>query len=365
MQAKRLKATLFPGNSSPDNQNPRNLPTSAQAGAHKADADEDDDALLAALPTDVEVAVRAVVGQYSLTLAAANLPMLVMRSQIYSQWQHADRTALDRELEELRRSNKLRVFRMATGQSACCHMTATCGLSPIKHDPIDVKAEQQQPCTSPFPWFMHAGADDLGVMQAAVYAQHVRATAAAQTAAQGSSTAHQRMAASSGDGRSGGPSQAPCPYQAAATTFIDCVLPQHAEALVSEQHLHATISKHLQLQSRLATAAHAAADAERTIMLLLNMGCLARSPYHTEAFIFCVPGLGPLVKCITAGRKELLAWLAKRRYKEAGEALLLKAKLRGAGALPLRYLLQDLLGRGDVLRMDTPGGAVIRLAQRA
>lgn len=224
----------------------------------------------------------------------------------------------------------------------------------------------------------YAGADDIGIMQTALYAQRVR-TAAAEAGVQASDTSY-----SSGPT---GPSastphklQKPCPYQTAATIFIDHVLPQHTETFVPDQQLLQTISKHLDnplgsqqpctpnptspriQMNKPSPAASAAAD--RVLTRLLNIGCLARSPHHLDGHVFCVPGIGPLLKHIPSGRKELLGWLSKRRYKEAGEALLLKTKMRGAGPLPLRYLLLDLLGKGDLVRLETPGGACIRLAHR-
>lgn len=80
-------------------------------------------------------------------------------------------------------------------------------------------------------------------------------------------------------------------------------------------------------------------------------------------YVFSIPGVGPLVKSIMAGRKELTGWLAKRRYKEAAESAILKLKLRQALTGP-QYVLRDLYGRGDLFKMDTPSGPVMRLAQR-
>lgn len=131
MQAKLLRATLLGKGS--DTGNARSLPTPGGAlsqsvsGAHGTAQgsiraalawEEDDEALLAAIPTDTELAVIALTGQFHASLSAANLPMLALRSHLYIQWGRTDRTELDRELDDLRRTNTLRVFQLTLGKHA-------------------------------------------------------------------------------------------------------------------------------------------------------------------------------------------------------------------------------------------------------
>ena len=52
--------------------------------------------------------------------------------------------------------------------------------------------------------------------------------------------------------------------------------------------------------------------------MLLQLGLLGRHPSDPSSYLFCVPGLGTVVKSILGGRAELVALVSRKRYKEVG-----------------------------------------------
>jgi hypothetical protein len=90
--------------------------------AAAAQDDDDDDCLLAS-NSDVVAAIRMLSGQHR--LQRRGLPAVVLKSQLYTVLK--DRTASDRELDELKRRGEVRTFKMPTGEAlhtglhACAH----------------------------------------------------------------------------------------------------------------------------------------------------------------------------------------------------------------------------------------------------
>ncbi len=76
-----------------------------------------------------------------------------------------------------------------------------------------------------------------------------------------------------------------------------------------------------------------------------------------------MPGAGPAVRGVGAGRKEILDALSRRKHPEMLAAHLAKRKLRGS-PLGVPWHLRDLLGAGVVIQIDTTVGPLIRVAKR-
>jgi hypothetical protein len=90
---------------------PHPRPQAAPPAAAPAD-DEDDELLLASF-SDVVAAISMLVGQHQ--LQRRGLPPVALKSQLHTVLK--DRTASDRELDELQRRGEVRTFRMPTGEA--------------------------------------------------------------------------------------------------------------------------------------------------------------------------------------------------------------------------------------------------------
>ncbi|KAL0419753.1 UNVERIFIED_CONTAM: hypothetical protein Sradi_1388800 [Sesamum radiatum] len=62
------------------------------------------------------------------------------------------------------------------------------------------------------------------------------------------------------------------------------------------------------------------------------------------------------------GRKELLSFLSRRKYKEMMMATLEKKRLR-LSPLDMRFHLRDLIGSGHLKTVQTPSGLIVRVAK--
>eukprot|EP00887_Chlorella_sp_A99_P002948 scaffold24.g2948.t1 len=112
-------------------------------------------------------------------------------------------------------------------------------------------------------------------------------------------------------------------------------------------------------------AAGAAAPGEAHVSLLLSHGFLTRHTAGADGYLFSLPGAGAAVRSVAAGRAELLAALARRRPPEALERDLLKRRL-ARSVLGVAWHLRDMVGGGALLRQPTTlGSDVIRVARRA
>lgn len=65
---------------------------------------------------------------------------------------------------------------------------------------------------------------------------------------------------------------------------------------------------------------------------------------------------------IIQGRKELMSFMKRRKYKEMMLALLEKKRLRFS-QLDIRFHLRDLIGAGLLKTVETPTGLLVRVAK--
>ncbi|XP_059593949.1 uncharacterized protein LOC100260094 isoform X1 [Vitis vinifera] len=98
------------------------------------------------------------------------------------------------------------------------------------------------------------------------------------------------------------------------------------------------------------------------ISLLINAGLLTRQLIDPNMYWFAIPNIGSLLKGLSQGRKELLSFLNRRRYKEMMLAPLEKKRLR-LSPLDMRFHLRDLIGSGHVKTVHTPTGLVVRVSK--
>ncbi|KAL6876418.1 hypothetical protein ACP4OV_012990 [Aristida adscensionis] len=101
---------------------------------------------------------------------------------------------------------------------------------------------------------------------------------------------------------------------------------------------------------------------DKHITLLMNAGLLTRQLIDPNIYWFAIPSIGPLLKGLSQGRKEILSLLSRRKYKEMLLSSLEKAKLR-LSPLDTRFLLRDLIGSGHIKTVRTTTGLLARISR--
>ncbi|KAF3671824.1 putative protein CUP-SHAPED COTYLEDON 3-like [Capsicum annuum] len=71
---------------------------------------------------------------------------------------------------------------------------------------------------------------------------------------------------------------------------------------------------------------------------------------------FAIPNIGSVLKGLLQGRKELMSFLNRRKYKEMAMSSLEKKKFR-LSPLEMRFYLRDSLGSGHLKTVEAPTGA--------
>ncbi|KAF5937515.1 hypothetical protein HYC85_025021 [Camellia sinensis] len=89
---------------------------------------------------------------------------------------------------------------------------------------------------------------------------------------------------------------------------------------------------------------------------------LTRQLIDPNIYWFAIPNIGSVLKGLSQGRKELLSFLNRRKYKEMMLALLEKKRLR-LSPLDMRFHLRDLIGSGHLKTLQTPSGLVVRVVK--
>ncbi|KDO60463.1 hypothetical protein CISIN_1g023922mg [Citrus sinensis] len=98
------------------------------------------------------------------------------------------------------------------------------------------------------------------------------------------------------------------------------------------------------------------------ISLLINAGILTRQLIDPDMYWFAIPNIGSVLKGLSQGRKEIISFLNRRKYKEMMLALLEKKHLRFS-PLDMRFHLRDLIGSGHLKTIHTPTGLVVQISK--
>ncbi|XP_022879042.1 serine/threonine-protein kinase 19 isoform X2 [Olea europaea var. sylvestris] len=101
---------------------------------------------------------------------------------------------------------------------------------------------------------------------------------------------------------------------------------------------------------------------EEHISLLINAGIIIRQLIDQNMYWFAIPNIGSVLKGLSQGRKEVLSFLNRRKYKEMMLAPLEKKRLRFS-PLDMRFHLRDLIGSGHLKTVQTPSGLIVRVAK--
>ncbi|KAI3968578.1 hypothetical protein MKW92_033108 [Papaver armeniacum] len=98
------------------------------------------------------------------------------------------------------------------------------------------------------------------------------------------------------------------------------------------------------------------------ITVLINAGLLTRQLVDSNMYWFAIPNIGSVLKSLLQGRKELLSFLSRRKYKEMLMAPLEKKRFR-MSMLDTRFHLRDLIGSGHLKTFNTPTGLAVRISK--
>ncbi|KAI3915666.1 hypothetical protein MKX01_015491 [Papaver californicum] len=98
------------------------------------------------------------------------------------------------------------------------------------------------------------------------------------------------------------------------------------------------------------------------ITILINAGLLTRQLVDSSMYWFAIPNIGSVLKSLSQGRKELLSFLSRRKYKEMLMAPLEKKRFR-MSMLDTRFHLRDLIGSGHLKTFNTPTGLAVRISK--
>ncbi|KAJ0960661.1 hypothetical protein J5N97_001450 [Dioscorea zingiberensis] len=98
------------------------------------------------------------------------------------------------------------------------------------------------------------------------------------------------------------------------------------------------------------------------VTLLINAGLLTRQLIDPNMYWFSIPNIGSVLKGLSQGRKELLSFLNRRKYKEMLLTPLEKKQLR-LSPLDMRFHLRDLIGSGHLRTLQTPTGLLVRVSK--
>jgi len=155
---------------------------------------------------------------------------------------------------------------------------------------------------------------------------------------------------------------------AAVEAFLTRVLPACTELTVDRRALLALLPGGGAGEGGGGAGAEADAAAAAADALMAN-GLLARHASGGEALAFSVPALGAVIAGVVAGRRELVALVSKRKYREVLERDLLgggrrpPVRLRGS-PLGAEFHVRDAWGMGALLRRDGPSGPLLRVPPR-
>ncbi|KAG2496368.1 hypothetical protein HYH03_005597 [Edaphochlamys debaryana] len=363
--------------------------------------DDDDEALAEAIPSDVEVTLISLRCDLRSHPGCEALPPLALRSQLAALM--PDRSDVERQLDEQRRANRVRVFKLPTGLDEFAILTTP------EYRALLLQTAEAEAAAEAARAAALAGGDAAGSSGAAAGRSHSApgALAAGPSGAYGASgvTAVRQIRSR---------------WHAAVDVFLRAVVDRYTDFELSHEHLirllatappparatapaaaygaaaasgqaagpaggqdegsrarlaplpsQALLEKRRQAgagteagaegEGQRRKAAMTQEQAEELVSSLLHLGCIAR---HTDgdadAFVLAVPGAGRMVQAVAGGRRELLVWLSKRMNKEATEAQIAQAKLRST-FLPASFHFRDLVGRGSAIRMETTIGPVIKL----
>lgn len=131
--------------------------------------------------------------------------------------------------------------------------------------------------------------------------------------------------------------------------FTKHVIPSHVDAGITNEKLVSLLSEGGEVK-------------DSHISLLMNAGILTRQLVDATAYWFAIPNVGFLLKNVTNGRKEILSFLARRKYREILQVPLERRKLQYS-VLGMRFHIRDLLGSGHIHVIPSPSGPLVRLTR--
>ncbi|KAK6141655.1 hypothetical protein DH2020_024597 [Rehmannia glutinosa] len=256
--------------------------------------------------SDTLMALRMMHAQFP-DIGKVSVQPFVLRSQLYSSIK--DRTQVDRDLESLRRDRVLRIFKLNTGQDDHAIMFMDDYLNQIDRVVRKMEEKKQNDLTV-FEWFK------VHVIQSKL----------------DTSISHQELCT--------------------LLSLGGKVKEDHVSQLISAGLLSFIIDCALCFCLSLPLCDTSGVGNTLEIRQLIDQ----------NMYWFSIPNVGSVLKGLSQGRKELLSFLNRRKYKEMMLVSLEKKRLR-LSPLDMRFHLRDLIGSGYLKTVQTPSGLIVRIAK--
>jgi serine/threonine kinase 19 len=115
----------------------------------------------------------------------------------------------------------------------------------------------------------------------------------------------------------------------------------------------------MDLESKLETS-----NIDSLVRFLTSRGYLSMRTQrlNVECYMFSIP-CGTLVKNILNGRRELLAILKRKKFRELLQTKLIQLPLK-TSCMRTRTVLRDLVGSNTVTKVDTTSGPLVRMRRK-
>jgi hypothetical protein len=282
----------------------------------------------------------------SSSYALAGCPV-VLQHQLYTILD--DHTAVDVELEDLRRRNFVRLLRLLTlRQDVAVLLTST-------------YMARVQAALNGYARLVEAEQEEGGAKKE-----------------EDNVTGKERSSEDGGGGKKKGSTTATSKPSAQDMVFVFSFLLKAIETFtslsVTRRQLETLLIEHIntlplppkqqpRTSSSRGAARHQYPSTDLIIRVLLHSGFVARrvdAAHEEEAYWFSAPDLGRVTASLPHGRKAILAALRRSRYKELSERNLGTLDMKGT-MLSLPFHIADLVGSKEVLAVPTASGVFLKL----
>lgn len=257
------------------------------------------------------------------------LPPVVLLHQVYHLC--PDRTQVDRDLDALKRENKVRIFKLF----ACGHNDF--GICLVSDLTYCIEHMEQR-------LFAHINKKE---------ALSNDATGPSCSKSEESSVDGSNSISNGSDGTSFGE------LTLAATRVYKKVLQSFLQLLPSQ--INVSIDQGRLLEKIYNPAFKTdGVSSQQAVNFLIKRGLLVGHGGNKEAYWFSIPNAGPLLDFISQGRTEIVTLFKRTKYKEMLLSKLLLCKLKNSPCA-MAFHVQEMIGGGLLTKVATTSGLLLQL----
>jgi len=102
---------------------------------------------------------------------------------------------------------------------------------------------------------------------------------------------------------------------------------------------------------------------ENEIRQLVNGGYLGIQ----DGGVYCMslPGAGEFVKCLEKGRKAVLGAIKRAKFGEILQTELEQRLMKKVAPLGIPYHIYDLIGTGEIVKVETTSGSLLKAKRKS